>query len=185
MADINSGSTTSKKWYVLRDLKRPNAKERAWQLLSERECMEVFTPKKKVICSEKGKRIIKEVALIPDLLFVHETKETLDPVVLNTLTLQYRFVKGGAQNEAMTVPERDMERFINVVSSKESPEYYTIEEITPSMRHRRIRIIGGNLNGYEGYLLTMRGSKKKRLLVELPNLIAASVEVCPDFIQIL
>lgn len=185
MSDTVLSSASSRKWYVLRDLKRPNAKERAWQLLSERYGMDVFTPKKEVVVCEKGRRVIKESALIPDLLFVHETRETLDPVVQNTETLQYRFVKGGAPNEAMTVPERDMDRFIAVVSSMSRPEYYSIDDITPSMRHRRIRIIGGRLNGYEGYLLSVRGSRKRRLLVELPNLIAASVEVSPEFIQIL
>lgn len=176
---------TEKKWYVLRDLKRHNAKEHAWQQLSEKEKMEVFTPKKWVIRMEKGKRTPKEVALIPDLLFVHETKDTLDPVILRTEMLQYRFRKYGAPNEPMVVPDAEMERFIKVVESSESPKFYTIEEITAEMHRRRIRIVGGGLDGCEGFLLTTRGSKKKRLLVEIQDFVAASVEVNPDFIQFL
>ena len=53
------------------------------------------------------------------------------------------------------------------------------------MRNRRIRIIGGNLDGYEGSLITTRGSKVKRLLVEIPMLLAATVEVETEFIQLL
>ena len=53
------------------------------------------------------------------------------------------------------------------------------------MYRNRIRIIGGTLDGYEGFLLTMRGSKVKRLLVELPSLLAASVEVEPEYIELL
>ena len=41
------------------------------------------------------------------------------------------------------------------------------------------------LDGYEGHLLTVRGSKVKRLLVELPHLLMASVEVEPEYIQLL
>jgi len=52
------------------------------------------------------------------------------------------------------------------------------------MLKRRIRIVGGPLDGYEGTLLTTRGSKVKRLLVEIPHLLAAGVEVNPDFIQL-
>ena len=57
--------------------------------------------------------------------------------------------------------------------------------MTAAMCHRRVRIIGGNLDGYEGSLLTTRGSKKKRLLIELPMLLAAAVEVEPEYIQLL
>ena len=53
------------------------------------------------------------------------------------------------------------------------------------MHKRKIRIIGGRLDGFEGYLLTVRGSKVKRLLVELPTLLAASVEVEPEYIQLI
>ena len=185
MTSSSNTPATEKKWYVLRDLKRPIAKERAWQTLSERENMEVFTPKRWTLCMENGKRTPKEVAAIPDLLFVHETRNTLDPVVERTSTLQYRFRKGGARNEPLVVPDGDMERFIRVVKSTDSPRYYTMQEVTPDMHRRRIRIVGGPLNGYEGYLLTTRGSRKKRLLVEIPDLIAASVEVNPEFIQML
>ena len=53
------------------------------------------------------------------------------------------------------------------------------------MYGRKIRIIGGLLNGYEGFLLTTRGSKTKRLLVNLQGLLAVGVEVNPDYIQLL
>ena len=48
-----------------------------------------------------------------------------------------------------------------------------------------IRIIGGPFEGYEGRLLTTRGSKVKRLLVELPNFFSVGVEVNPDLIEII
>ena len=48
-------------------------------------------------------------------------------------------------------------------------KYYLPEEITPEMHNRPIRIVGGPLDGYEGTLLTTRGSKVKRLLVEIPQ----------------
>ena len=53
------------------------------------------------------------------------------------------------------------------------------------MLKRKIRIIGGPLDNYEGFLLTVRGSKVKRLLIELPTFLAASVEVEPEFIQLI
>ena len=52
------------------------------------------------------------------------------------------------------------------------------------MRKRQVRIIGGLLDGQTGTLVTTRGSKTKRLLVELPALLVASVEVEPEYIQL-
>ncbi|MEG1718634.1 MAG: transcriptional regulator, partial [Bacteroidales bacterium] len=79
--------------------------------------------------------------------------------------------------------DAEMERFIGAVRGSDTPKYYLPEEIKPEMYGRKIRIIGGKLNGYEGCLLTTRGSKVKRLLVELPNFFSVGVEVNPDMIE--
>lgn len=172
---------TDAKWYALRDLKRSNALQHAWEMFEEKK-MIVFTPKRWILTTGKGKRIPKEVAVIPDLLFVYETRKVLDPIIENTLTLQYRFRKYGAQNEPIVIPDKAMERFIHAVGSSEKPVYYLPEEITPSMYGKTIRIVGGPLDGYEGRLLKMRGSKVKRLLVELDGFLVAAVEVNPEYI---
>ena len=85
----------------------------------------------------------------------------------------------------MTVADADMERFIHAVSVSKNPKYYLPGELTPSMCGRHIRIVGGPLDGYEGKLLTVRGSKTKRLLVELPEFFSVGVEVNPEYIRLL
>jgi len=52
-----------------------------------------------------------------------------------------------------------------------------------AMYRREICIVGGPLNEYEGSLLTTRGSKIKRLSVELKGFLATGVEVTPEYIQ--
>ena len=157
----------------MRDLKRANAKVPAYKLLEEMK-MEVFVPMKWHLVTRKGMRIREEVPFIQDLLFVHETQNNLDAVVEKIPTLQYRWLRG-----------TDMERFIRAVDATESPRYYLPEEITPTMYGRKIRIEGGPLSGYEGRLLTTRGSKVKRLLVELEGFLAVGVEVDPEYIQLI
>ena len=171
-------------WYVMRDLKRPNAKEPAYKLLTDKQ-FRVFTPMQWRLAVRQGKRIRELQPFIRDLLFVHESRQRLDPVVRQTPTLQYRFAVGKKYCEPMTVPEKDMERFILATQATDSPVYYLPEEITPAMHGRRIRVVGGVLDGYEGKLLTTRGSKVKRLLVELPNFLAVGVEVSPEYIQVI
>ena len=169
------------RWYVLRDLKRANAREHAYQLFLEQQ-MEVFTPMKWQLRTVKGKHIRQEVPYMPDLLFVYATREQIDPLVERHSTLQYRWLRNKFR-EPMTVPDADMNRFIQAIRATQSPKYFLPEEITSSMLGRPIRMIGGSLDGYEGTLLTIRGSKVKRLLVELPGLLTVGVEVDPDYIQ--
>ena len=165
-------------WFVMRDLTRSNAKLPAYQMLDDLG-IKNYTPKVQKIIVRKGKRECKEVPFIHDLLFVHDSRRIIDPIVENVHTFQYRFLKG---RMPMTVREKDMDYFMKAVETSESPQYFRPEDITPEMRKRKIRIIGGPLDGYEGHLITVRGSKVKRLLVELPALLAATVEVEPDFI---
>ena len=84
----------------------------------------------------------------------------------------------------MTVRDDEMEKFIFAVSHTESPLYYKPDEITEAMYGKRVRIMGGTLDRYEGRLLSVKGMRKRRLIVELQGLITAAVEVEPDFIQI-
>lgn len=169
-------------WFVMRDLKRTNARQPAYKLLQERN-ITVFTPMKWRLSMMKGKPVRREVPCIPDLLFVHDTRKTLDPIVESISTFQYRWVRNKFR-EPMVVTDADMERFIHAVGVSDNPKYYLPEEITPSMLNRSIRIVGGPLDGYEGTLLSVRGSKVKRLLVQLPRLLAVSVEVNPEYIRL-
>ena len=170
-------------WFVLRDLKRANAKLQAYRLLEEME-MQVFTPKKWQVRTVKGKQVRREIPCIPDLLFVHDTREKLDPLIEDIPTLQYRWVRN-KYREPMVVPDAEMERFIHAVNASANPRFYLPEEITPAMVNRRVRIVGGLMDGYEGTLVTVRGSKVKRLLISIPNVLAVGVEVSPELIQLI
>ena len=148
-------------WFVLRDLTRPNAKRPAYRLLEE-----------------------KGIPLLHDLLFAHTTRTCMDPIVEEISTLQYRYLRGGYR-KPMTVGHAEMNRFICAVHSDDSPRYFLVEELTPAMYGRMIRIEGGPLDGYEGRLLSIRGTRVKRLIVEIPGLLVAAVEVDPKYIRLL
>lgn len=170
-------------WFVMRDLTRPNAKQPAYKLLDGLN-IRTFTPMVWKLMLNHGKRERRQMPFIHDLLFVYASRAVLDSVVETTPMLQYRYLRGGYKMP-MTVRAADMQRFMHAVRFSSSPQYYRPDEVTPAMRNRRIRIIGGNLDGYEGSLITTRGSKVKRLLVEIPMLLAATVEVETEFIQLL
>ncbi len=175
---------TEPRWYALRDLKRANSLTPAFRQLSDAG-IEVFTPLKWVFTTRHGKRIRREVPIISDLLFAHDSRERLDGIVAKTPTLQYRYKRGGSYCEPIVVPDADMEQFIEAVRATEHPRFYSAEELGSLLCGRDIRIKGGVMDGYEGKLLTVRGSKTKRLLLQLPNLLAVSIEIDDEYIQIL
>lgn len=166
----------------MRDLKRRTANTLAIHELSKAG-LEVFTPMTQMVMKIGGKLQRRDVPVIQDLLFVHESKETLDPIVELTPTLQYRYQRGKTKDEPTTVREEEMERFIFAVRNTETPMYYKPGELTAAMYGKSVLIHGGRLDGYEGRLLSVRGMRKRRLIVELPGLMAAAVEVEPDFIH--
>ena len=132
---------------------------------------------------ERGRRRRREEPFMQDLLFVRDTRERLNTQVERIENLQYRYIHGG-YCEPMVVPDADMERFIRAVESSRLPKFYRPEEITPDMCGQYVRIVGSALDGYEGYLVTISGSKYRRLLVSLPNFLTAAVEVNPEYIEI-
>lgn len=174
---------TELQWFVMRDLKRSNAKNQAWQQLQEAG-FEVFTPMHWVVVKNGHQTQRRQVPVIPDLLFVHTRKDILDKEVNETATLQYRFVRG-AYCKPLTVSDREMNQFIRAVSAVEKPEYLSPDELTPDMLGRKIRIIGGPLDGSEGNLLKLRGLRKKKLIVSIPSLLVACVEVQSEFIELI
>lgn len=179
-------SEAKTQWYVLRDLTRPNAKQPAYKKLSQLG-FRVFTPMKTQVTERFGRRIREQVPFIHDLLFVHAAKDLLDQVINRTDTIQYRYLRGHAYCTPMTVPATEMEQFIKATDTDKTQQYFTADELTPRMYGAKIRIIGqGVLNGIEGRLLKIKGSGKKRLLIELPGLLAAAIEInTADYIEIL
>lgn len=183
--DDPSITDNTPQWFAMRDLTRANARRPAWRQLSEAG-FEVYTPMvTRIVTADSGKRSRITEPAIHDLLFVHATRAELDPKVARIDTLQYRYGRGLGYRVPMTVRTADMERFIHAVGQSATPRYYLPSEITPDMVGHRVRIVGGPMDGYEGSLLKLRGSRNRRLLVNLESLLSIAVEISPEFITLL
>ncbi len=186
-ADTSSEATPNlspRQWFVMRDLKRANAKLPAYRQLLDAG-LEVFTPMHTVLKSLKGRQRKVVQPVIRDLLFVHETRAVLDPIVEVTPTLQYRFERGKGYMVPMVVRDEDMQKFLLAVSSAKSAVYLLPEEMTPKMIGRTIRITGGPLEGFTGKLVSIKGSRARRLMVAIPDILVACVEIETRYVEIL
>lgn len=173
-------------WYVLRDLTRPNALYPAYKKLSALG-YKVFTPTKSEIQIKNGKRILIERPVIHDLLFVFESKEKLDKVVMTYDTIQYRYLRGKPFQTPMTVSDTDMNNFIAAVNSNKPARYIAADKLTNNQLGKTVRLIcEGPLNGYHGKLVSIKGSSKKRILIELPSILSIALEISPnDYIEVI
>ena len=170
-------------WFVMRDLKRSNARIPARKLLAEKG-FEVFTPMCERLVEKGGKTERQVVPAVADMLFVNSEREMLDPVVDIVATLQYRYLKGAPYRTPMTVSDAEMTRFIKAVNASVSaPTYFLPDEITSEMEGRRVMVKDGPLSGYEGKLLKVKGSRKRRLLVKLEGYLVAAVEIEATYVE--
>ena len=181
---VQEEEAAEKHWFVMRDLKRANAKLPAYKQFMEAK-IEVFTPMHTILKTVKDRQRKVQEPFIRDLLFVHDTRETIDPIVEVTPTLQYRYERGKGYKVPMVVRDADMNRFILAVSTSKSTAYFTPNELNPSMIGRSVRITGGTLEGYTGKLLKISGSRAKRILVQLEGILAAGVEVDTQYLEVL
>ena len=86
----------------------------------------------------------------------------------------------------MCVRHKDFEVFRRAVEQTDNVEYFSYEDVSPRLYGKQIRIIGGCLNGFEGRLMSKRGSKYKRLLIDLQECnLSAAIQVESEFIQLL
>lgn len=180
---MDNGVEQQKKWFVLRDFKKWNAKAPAYKELPK-VGVRCFTPMHWIIATGNNKRTREYVPVIRNLLFAYDSREVLDPIIARTESLQYQFVRGGGRGTPMTVSDSEMERFINAVNNDPSPIYFTPDEITANMFGKEIIVTGGPLDGYTGRLLKLKGSKKKRLIVEIKGLMTAAIEIIPEYIKL-
>lgn len=180
-----TSASDESRWYVMRDLKRHNALLPAYKELPELG-FEVYTPLHTVIVTSRtGSKRRVERPVIPDLLFVHSPFDALDAAVRKIDTLQFRYVKGAPYRTPMVASSRDMERFIRVTTRGTGVRYYSPGELTEAMVGRQIRVVGGPLDGIKANLMSIRGLRHRRLVVDVDGLVAASVEINPEFIEFL
>lgn len=161
-------------WFVLRDLRRHNARRLAYEDLEE-EGFDVFVPLTWRSYFKNGLETKRQVPAVGGLLFVHSARVDLDPVINKMGTLQYRYVRGGGYCVPMTVRDSEMENFIAIARASVEPCYYKPGEVTPGMVGSTVRIVGGPLDGKVGKLMKVRGTSNRRLYVEVPGVVGLSV----------
>ncbi len=174
---------TKARWFVMRAYK---CEKQAEEKLSGKDGLEYFIAKHYVVRVYHGVKSKRLVPVIPSLVFVHARHEQIVDFKKRYNFLQFAMWEKSTGQEYIVVPDDQMDSFIKVASRHEkNVTYYKPDEIDLKKR-TRVRIIGGPFDNVEGLFINSRGAGKKKLIVEIPGIIAAQTEIERfDLIQVL
>ena len=167
------------KWFVLGS-KGP-AKELRIRDDVRRYGLESFVPLQYTIKSRK--RIL--VPAITGFIFVKGTLDDVKDYLLNAHFASYlRKSTFSNKEDYLTVSLKAMENFIAVTENTERQiTYFRPEEIT-LREGDQIRVKGGLYDGREGVIMRIKGKRNRHLVVQIPGILIAAVEMSPDMIEL-
>ena len=180
---ITSQSTEEAKWYVMRAYKN---EKKAEELLSGKNGMTYFIPKQKVIRTYQGKKVITTEPVIHSLVFVFASQKQIvnfKRYIFNDL--QFVSWKRYDSTNYLTIPAKQMDDFIRMCTQKEQEvTFYTPDEI-PLEKGQKVRVHGGVFDKMEGILIKTYKKRNKQLAVIIPDILAASANVDPEYLEII
>ena len=144
-----------------------------------------FVPLQYTVKSIRGQKQRALVPAITGLIFVKGTLDEVKGYVQNAhFPVFIRKSTFSNKEDYLTVPIHAMEEFIAVTEShEEHVTYFRPEEISLQAGDR-IRIKGGLYDGREGVIIRIKGKRNKHLVVQIPGILVAAVELSPEIVQL-
>ena len=178
---ITSQSTEEAKWYVMRAYKN---EKKAEELLSGNNGLKYFIPKRQILRTRNGRKIICTEPVIHSLVFVFASQKQIvnfKRYICNDL--QFVSWKRYDSTSYLTIPAKQMDDFIRMCTQKEQEvTFYTPDEI-PLEKGQKVRVHGGVFDKMEGILVKTYKKRNKQLAVIIPDILAASANVDPDYLE--
>ncbi|MGM9759806.1 MAG: UpxY family transcription antiterminator [Parabacteroides sp.] len=170
-------------WYVMRAYKN---EKRAEELLSGKHGLKHFIPKQQVIRTCNGKKIISMVPVIRSLVFVYATQKQIVKFK-RSIYNDLQFVIWKCDNELLylTVPNKQMDHFILVCEQKEQEVVFYRPDQIQVEKGQRVRVHGGTFDKLEGIVVKVEKKRNRQFVVLVPQILAASVKINPEFLEIL
>ena len=148
--------------------------------------LEAFVPLKYEIKRKKKQEQRVLVPAMAGLMFIKGTEEELKDYINNGAhyTVFIRKSTFSNKEEYLTVPNKAMEDFIAVTENHEAHITYFKPEEIKLQTGDKIRIKGGIYDGKEGIIMRIKGKRNKHLVVQIPGMLVAAVEIKPDLVEL-
>ena len=176
-------------WYVMRAYKNERKAEEC--LSGNTYGLRFFIPKQRKLRTVNGRKVMCQVPVIHSLVFVYATHSQIVVFKKNCFNaLQFVMCRRDDSQSYLTVPSRQMESFIAVCAQmdREVHFYRPCDIFDGNARFRegtRVRVHGGAFDSVEGYFMKVSGKRSRRLVVVIPDLLAATAEVEPDYLEVI
>lgn len=148
--------------------------------------LEAFVPLKYEVKTVRGQKQRALVPALAGLMFVKGTEEEVKDYIRNFAHYNVYIRKSNFSNKEdyLTVPTKAMENFIAVTEHREEKiTFFRPEEIS-LQQGDKIRIRGGLYDGREGVIMRIKGKRNKHLVVQIPGVLIAAVELEPEMLEL-
>ena len=146
--------------------------------------LEAFVPLSYVVKTKKGQKYRALVPALSRLLFVKGTLEEIKTYIQQAQFMLFiRKSTFSNKEDYLTVPTKAMEDFIAITEHREEHVTYFRPEEISLQQGDKIRIKGGLYDGREGVIMRIKGKRNKHLVVQIPGLLVAAVEITPEIVQ--
>jgi ribosomal protein L24 len=147
--------------------------------------LEAFVPLKYDIKKVRQQEQRKLVPAISGLMFAKGTVDEVKDYVSNShFSVYIRKSTFSNKEDYLTVPTKAMDDFIAVTVEHETQITYFKPEEIKLQAGDQIRVKGGIYDGKEGIIMRIKGKRNKHLVVQIPGLLVAAVEMTPDLIEL-
>lgn len=147
--------------------------------------LQAFVPLKYVVRTVRGQKQRALVPALSKLLFVKGTLEEVKDYILHARYVVFiRKSTFSNKEKYLTVPTKAMEDFIAVTENHEEHVTYFRPEEIALQEGDQIRIKGGLYDGREGIIMRIKGKRNKHLVVQIPGMLLAAVELSPEMIEL-
>jgi transcription antitermination factor NusG len=119
--------------------------------------------------------------IVSSLIFVHAQQNVIQETKRSMPYLQYITNKA---HDKIVVPDAQMDHFIAACGTyNESLMFFDPSEINLT-KGTRVRVIGGDFEGYEGIFVKVKGARDRRVVIAIQGIIAvAMATIHPDLIM--
>ena len=148
--------------------------------------LEAFVPLRYEVKTIKKQKHRALVPALPGLMFIKGTEDELKDYIRNHAHFPVYLRKSTFSNkeEYLTVPTHEMENFIAVVEQNEERITFFRPEEIKLQPGDKIKIQGGFYDGKEGVIMRIKGKRNKHLVVQIPGVLIAAVELSPEMVEL-
>lgn len=162
-------------WFVMRS---SYSREMKAKELLECDNIECYVPTRQERIERNGKIIQRTVAVVHNLIFVHSTRDILDPwkrIHEEDASLRYTIDK--STSKPMIVDDKSMQDFMHVIAQSDDALLYLDNPDIILTKGQKVEIILGPLKGVQGYVLRIR--RDRRVVVSINGLVSVALAAMP------